>query len=123
MQQCEHEIRLFLHLIYSRHRHDAQTSASRAQLPHFLQALGTVDKTDHPMRVLTPHSDMTGVDRQWANRHEPGEVLHCTRGSKEHGIEPRSYAQLVATNPKENLVTRPASDLRPVMSTRHRRVP
>ena len=70
-----------------------------------LQALGVVDKTDHPMRVLTLRNDMTGADREWANRYEPGDVLHYTRGSKEHGIEPRSYAQVVATNPKENLVT------------------
>ncbi|HEU5403417.1 MAG TPA: MobF family relaxase [Terriglobales bacterium] len=70
-----------------------------------LQALGVVDKTDRPMRVLTPRNDMTGADREWANRYEAGDVLHYTRGSKEHGIEPRSYAQVVATNPKENLVT------------------
>jgi conjugative relaxase-like TrwC/TraI family protein len=70
-----------------------------------LQALGTVDKTDHLMRVLTPRNDMTGADREWANRYQAGDVLHYTRGSKEHGIEPRSYAQVVTTNPKENLVT------------------
>lgn len=70
-----------------------------------LQALGVVDKTDHPMRVLTPRNDMTGADREWATRYEVGDVLHYTRGSKEHGIEPRSYAQVVATNPKENLLT------------------
>lgn len=70
-----------------------------------LQALGALDKTDHSMRVLTPRNDMTGADREWANRYQTGDVLHYTRGSKEHGIEPRSYAQVVATNPKENLVT------------------
>jgi ATP-dependent exoDNAse (exonuclease V) alpha subunit len=32
-------------------------------------------------------------------------VLHYARGSKEHGIESRSYARVVSTNPKENLVT------------------
>jgi conjugative relaxase-like TrwC/TraI family protein len=70
-----------------------------------LQALGVVDKTDHLMRVLTPRNDMTGADREWANRYEAGDVLHYTRGSKEHGIEPRSYAKVVAMNPKENLLT------------------
>jgi ATP-dependent exoDNAse (exonuclease V) alpha subunit len=70
-----------------------------------LQALGVVDKTDHSMRVLTPRNDMTGADREWASRYEPGDVLHYTRGSKEHGIESRSYARVVSTNPKENLVT------------------
>jgi ATP-dependent exoDNAse (exonuclease V) alpha subunit len=70
-----------------------------------LQALGLVDKTDHPMRVLMPRNDMTGADREWANRYQAGDILHYTRGSKEHGIEPRSYAQVVATNPRENLLT------------------
>jgi hypothetical protein len=70
-----------------------------------LQALGIIDKTDHSMRVLTPRNDMTGADREWASRYEPGDVLRYTRGSKEHGIESRSYARVVSTNPKENLVT------------------
>jgi len=70
-----------------------------------LQALGVVDKTDHPIRVLTPRNDMTGADREWASRYQAGDVLHYARGSKEHGIEPRSYAQVVAINPRENLVT------------------
>ena len=70
-----------------------------------LQTLGVVDKTDHSMRVLTPRNDMTGADREWANRYQAGDVLHYTRGSKEHGIDSRSYARVVSTNPKENLVT------------------
>jgi conjugative relaxase-like TrwC/TraI family protein len=70
-----------------------------------LQALGVVDSKDHSMRVLTPRNDMTGADREWASRYEPEDVLHYTRGSKEHGIEGRSYARVVITNPKENLVT------------------
>jgi ATP-dependent exoDNAse (exonuclease V) alpha subunit len=70
-----------------------------------LQALGMLDKEDHSMRVLTPRSDMTGADRTWAARYQAGDVLHYVRGSKEHGIEGGSYAQVVATDPKENLVT------------------
>ncbi len=50
-------------------------------------------------------ADMTGADREWAARYEPGDVLHYIRGSKEHGIEAGSYAQVVSTDPKENLVT------------------
>ncbi|HTV05956.1 MAG TPA: MobF family relaxase [Acidobacteriaceae bacterium] len=70
-----------------------------------LQALGVVDKTDHSMRVLTPRNDMTGADREWAARYQAGDVLHYVRGSKELGIERGSYAQVIATDPKENLVT------------------
>jgi ATP-dependent exoDNAse (exonuclease V) alpha subunit len=57
------------------------------------------------MRVLTPRSDMTGADRAWAARYQAGDVLHYARGSKEHDIERGSYAQVIATNPKNNLVT------------------
>ena len=70
-----------------------------------LQALRVVGTKDHSMRVLMPRNDMTGADRQWANRYEVGDVLHYTRGSKEHGIESKSYAKVVAVNPKENLLT------------------
>jgi conjugative relaxase-like TrwC/TraI family protein len=70
-----------------------------------LQSLGLVDKADHSIRVLAPRNDMTGADREWANRYEPGDVLHYTRGSKEHDIESKSYAKVVAVNPKENLLT------------------
>jgi conjugative relaxase-like TrwC/TraI family protein len=70
-----------------------------------LQALGVVDSKDHSMRVLAPRNDMTGADREWAARYQPGDVLHYVRGSKEHGIEARSYAQVVTTNAPENLVT------------------
>jgi conjugative relaxase-like TrwC/TraI family protein len=70
-----------------------------------LQTLGVVDKADHSFRVLAPRNDMTGADREWAARYQPGDVLHYVRGSKEHGIEARSYAQVVTTNAPENLVT------------------
>ncbi len=70
-----------------------------------LQALGTLDKEDHSMRVLTPRSDMTGADRAWAARYQAGDVLRYVRGSKELGIGAGSYAQVVASDPKENLVT------------------
>ena len=70
-----------------------------------LQALGTLDRADHSMRVLTLRSDMTGAERAWAARYQVDDVLHYQRGSKELDIERRSYAQVVAINPKENLLT------------------
>jgi len=48
-----------------------------------LQTIGTVDRIDHPMRVLTPRSDMTGADRAWAAHYQAGDVLHYQRGSRE----------------------------------------
>jgi ATP-dependent exoDNAse (exonuclease V) alpha subunit len=70
-----------------------------------LRTLGILDRQDHPMRILTPRSDMTGADRAWAARYEVGDVLHYIRGSKEHEIERGSYAQVIATNPQDNLLT------------------
>ena len=70
-----------------------------------LQASGVVSKENHSMNVLTPRSDMTSVDRSWAARYQPDDVLHYTRGSKEHGIERGSYATVVSANHKENQIT------------------
>lgn len=70
-----------------------------------LQAAGTLAKEDRSIPVLTPRSDMTGADRAWGARYEAGDILRYVRGSKETGIEPGSYAQVVSTQPKENLIT------------------
>ena len=70
-----------------------------------LQAAGLLDTDNHSIPVLTPRSDMTGADRAWAARYETGDVLHYVRGSKEHGIEAGSYAQVVDVSPKDNLLT------------------
>jgi ATP-dependent exoDNAse (exonuclease V) alpha subunit len=70
-----------------------------------LQARGIVESENHAMRVLTPRSDMTGADRAWAARYEVGDVLHYQRGSTVLGIEQHSYALVVATDPKSNLLT------------------
>jgi UvrD-like helicase C-terminal domain len=70
-----------------------------------LQAKGTIAKDDQIFRVLTPRSEMTGADRVWAQKFQPEDVLHYSRGSKEHGIERGSYATVVAINSKENLLT------------------
>lgn len=69
-----------------------------------LQMLGRVQSANYTMRVLSPRSDMTGADRAWAARYRVGDVLHYQRGSKDLGIEQRSYATVVATHPKENLI-------------------
>ena len=75
-----------------------------------LQTQGSLESEDHSLRVLTPRSDMTGADRAWAARYTPGDVLHYVRGSREHGLEAGSYAQVLATNPKENLISVRRSD-------------
>jgi hypothetical protein len=58
-----------------------------------LQEVGLLEKEDRSIRVLTPRSDMTGADRAWAARYEPGDVLHYIRGSKDNGIEAGTEVQ------------------------------
>lgn len=70
-----------------------------------LRAAGLLENEDRSIHVLTPRSDMTGADRAWAARYEAGDVLHYTRGSKESQIEPGSYALVIRTAPKANLIT------------------
>jgi ATP-dependent exoDNAse (exonuclease V) alpha subunit len=70
-----------------------------------LQAAGIVTPTDHSFRVLAPRSDMTGVDRTWAAHYDIGDVLYYHRGSRDSGIDRHSYARVVASDPKENLLT------------------
>jgi len=48
---------------------------------------------------------MTTVDRSWSARYQPDDVLHYTRGSKEHGIEKGSYATVVSADNKQNQIT------------------
>jgi conjugative relaxase-like TrwC/TraI family protein len=84
-------------------------NASRRQINQAvrseLQVLGTVSAEDHAMRVLAPRSDMTGADRTWSARYTVDDVLHYPRGSQDIGIEKQSYSKVVATQPKENLLT------------------
>lgn len=56
-----------------------------------LQLFGTLQTEDHPTRVLTPHSDMTGADRACAARYQTGgrSALH-TR--KQGALNVWSYA-------------------------------
>jgi len=70
-----------------------------------LQQRGIVESENYSMRVLASRSDMTGADRAWAARYGVGDVLHYQRGSKTLGIEQRSYARVVSTDPKSNLLT------------------
>jgi conjugative relaxase-like TrwC/TraI family protein len=84
-------------------------NASRRQINQAvrseLQALGTVASENHIMSVLAARSDMTGADRTWAARYSLDDVLHYPRGSQDVGIEKQSYARVISTEPKENLLT------------------
>ena len=72
---------------------------------HELKTHGVIDAIDHQFTVLTPRSDMTGADRRWASQYEVGDVLRYQRGSKEVGLERGGYAEVIAVDPKSNLIT------------------
>lgn len=84
-------------------------NASRMELNQAIRAeLRGVDGLRGPDRefaVLIPRSDLTSADRVWAAQYQPGDVLQYTRGSKELGLEPYSYATVRAVDTKLNQIT------------------
>ena len=70
-----------------------------------LQGARRVDPENYSLATLIPRSDMTGADRRWAARYQPGEVLHYTKGSTEQGIAKGSYATVTAVSAAENRIT------------------
>ena len=70
-----------------------------------LKSSGVVSKDDHSMNVLTQRSELTSVDRNWAANYQKDDVLFYTRGSKEQGIEPRSYATVASVDAAANQIT------------------
>jgi conjugative relaxase-like TrwC/TraI family protein len=70
-----------------------------------LQTSGEVALEEHRLRVLVPRQEITGADRQWAERYEPGDAVRYTCGSLTHGLDAREYARVDRVNAKENLVT------------------
>ena len=70
-----------------------------------LQASGALGKEDVSFPVLVGRNDMTGADRAWAARYNPGDTVRYIRGSEQLGLEKHSYATVVTTDPSHNLVT------------------
>ncbi len=69
------------------------------------QSSGQVGQVEHRVRVLVPRQDLTGADRQWAARYEPGDVVRYTRGSATHGLGAGEYARVAHIDTARNLVT------------------
>jgi conjugative relaxase-like TrwC/TraI family protein len=70
-----------------------------------LQAGGRISAENQRVSVLTNRQELTGADRQWAARYEPGDVIRYTRGSKQVGIKAGEYATVIDTNIAANTVT------------------
>jgi len=69
------------------------------------QAAGQVDREDHAVRVLVPRQDLTGVDRQWAARYDPGDVVRYTTGSRAYGLSAAEYARVEHVDARNNHVS------------------
>ena len=70
-----------------------------------LQASGALGKENVSFPVLVARNEMSGADRAWAAKYNPGDTVQYVRGSKQVGVEKNSYATVVATDPKSNLLT------------------
>ncbi len=70
-----------------------------------LQTTGIIASESKSFQTLSHRSDITGADRAWAVRYQPGNVVQYTTGSKELGIERGSTATVLSTNARENTVT------------------
>jgi len=66
---------------------------------------GTLASDGREFRTLSFRSDMTGADRTWAARYNPGEVLHYTTGSKVEGIVRDSFATVRSIDVRANTLT------------------
>ena len=84
---------------------NASRHALNAAVRSELQARGVLGSDNQPLKVLIPRQEVTGAERSWAARYQPGDVLRYNRGSQSAGIERGSYARVVAANPQENLLT------------------
>ena len=79
-----------------------------------MQREGHVDRDQHRTPVLAPRQEITGADRQWAERYEQGDVIRYSRGSKTLGIEAGDYARVEGVDTKNNQVTVRTDDERAV---------
>jgi ATP-dependent exoDNAse (exonuclease V) alpha subunit len=71
---------------------------------------GHADHAEHRVRVLVARQDVTGADRQWAQRYARGDVVRYSKGSGTLGLQTGAYARVEHVNARQNLVTvRPAN--------------
>ena len=85
---------------------DNQSRTEINQVIHTeMQARGRVHHREERLKVLVARQEITGVDRQWAEQYQPGDIVRYTKGSKTHGIKAGEYARVEKIDAKENLVS------------------
>jgi conjugative relaxase-like TrwC/TraI family protein len=70
-----------------------------------MHTAGALASDDREFRTLASRADMTGADREWAARYQPGDVLKYTTGSKLYGIERNSTAIVASVDGQANTIT------------------
>ena len=75
------------------------------QVHQNLQSQGKVAGTDQQVKILVNRHELTGADRQWAARYEPGDVIRYTQGSRRIGVKAGEYATVTQMDKDRNLLT------------------
>jgi len=70
-----------------------------------LQAQGRIGSQDHTLTILVNRHELTGADREWADRYDPGDMIRYARGSSRVGIKEGEYATVVRVDERQNLLT------------------
>jgi hypothetical protein len=78
------------------------------------QREGHATYEEYRTTVLSPRQEITGADRQWAERYEAGDVVRYSHGSKALGTEAGAYARVEHVDAKTNQVTVRTDDGRSV---------
>jgi ATP-dependent exoDNAse (exonuclease V) alpha subunit len=92
---------------------DHQSRRDVNQIVHQWRQLGgQVHGTEHRVPVLVTRQEMTGVDRQWAQQYDVGDVIRYTTGSDRLALPGRAYARVDHVNARDNrlTVTRPTGE-------------
>jgi ATP-dependent exoDNAse (exonuclease V) alpha subunit len=85
---------------------DNQSRTEINQTIHLaMQRRGHVDRAEHGVRVLVARQDITGADRQWAQRYDRGDLVRYSKGSRTFGLDSGAYARVDHVNSRQNLVT------------------
>ncbi|MGH9398256.1 MAG: MobF family relaxase [Terriglobia bacterium] len=84
----------------------APGNASRAEINRLihenLQADGKVSREGFRFKVLVNRHELTGADREWAAKYQPGDVIRYSHGSREIGLKKGEYATVAHSDAKAN---------------------
>jgi conjugative relaxase-like TrwC/TraI family protein len=74
-----------------------------------LQEMGKISREDYETSVYVSR-DVTGAERKFAGAYQVGDAVRYSRGSKQHGIKPREYWEVVRIDQENNQLTVLAED-------------